>query len=227
MKISGEVLAGKAKFGHDEDAIKRFCQEIKSIHDDGVQICLVIGGGNVLRGRDNNDGAINRVTADYMGMLATVINGLAVKSVFESIGMSARVMSALDLTTIAEPFNRDKALRHMQKGRIVIFTAGIGCPYFSTDTASALRAIEMGCEVLLKATQVDGVYSSDPKKDATAKKYLTISYQEVLAKELQVMDISAISLAKDQNLPIVVFAMQKPGDLVAVLKGEGSFTIIK
>ncbi len=227
LKISGEALMGDYKFGHDANSISQICSEIKSIHDSGVQVFLVVGGGNICRGVQASVAGMERTTADYIGMLATVMNALALQAEFESMGLGARVLSALDISTICEPYNRQNALRHAEKGRIVIFAAGIGSPLFSTDTSAALRAIEMRCDVMLKATQVGGVYSADPKKDSSAKKYTSISYQEILTNELAVMDVSAVSLAKENALPVIVFSMSNQGDLGKVLKGQGEFTIIK
>ena len=199
----------------------------QEVLDAGVQVCLVVGGGNICRGIKASTLGMERVNADYIGMLATVMNALALQSAFESIGVEARVLSAINISTICEVYDRRNALEHMGNGKVVIFAAGIGNPLFSTDTAAVLRAVEMRCDALFKATQVDGVYSTDPKKDTKAKKYLSISYQDVIANELAVMDIPAISLAKENNLPIIVFSMHNKGELVNVLKGQGEFTTIK
>jgi uridylate kinase len=227
LKVSGEALMGNAKFGHDIDAINQICTEIKTIYDSGIQICLVVGGGNICRGSTASESGLERVTADYVGMLATVMNALILQSRFKDIGLDCRVLSAIDMPTICESYNHQKAIRHLKKGKIIIFAAGTGNPYFSTDTAAALRAVEMKCDVMLKATQVDGVYSADPKKDIDAKKFSSISYQDVLNNELAVMDISAVSLAKENKLPIIVFSIHNKGWLEKVLKGQGQFSIIK
>jgi uridylate kinase len=227
LKLSGEALMGNLGYGIDPEVVEEIAKEIGEVIATGVQIAIVVGGGNICRGVQASVDGMERTTADYIGMLATVMNALALQAEFESIGLGARVLSALDISTICEPYNRQNALRHAEKGRIVIFAAGIGSPLFSTDTSAALRAIEMRCDVMLKATQVGGVYSADPKKDSSAKKYTSISYQEILTNELAVMDVSAVSLAKENALPIIVFSMSNQGDLGKVLKGQGEFTIIK
>ena len=226
LKISGEALMGKEQSGLDLATVDRIAGEIKHASDIGVQVCLVIGGGNIFRGLQGAAQGMDRASADYMGMLATVMNALAMQSALEKIDVQTRVLSAIPMTTICEPYIRRRAIRHMEKGRIVIFAAGTGNPYFTTDTAAALRATEMGCDALLKGTQVDGVYSADPKKDPKATRYDRLTYLEVLARDLKVMDASAISLARDNHIPIIVFPLHKPGTFVHVLCGGGPCTII-
>lgn len=226
LKLSGEALVGKSNFGYDYDVIREICEDIKAAIALGVEICIVIGGGNLCRGAKLAEMGIERVSADYMGMLATVMNALAVQSILESMDIRTRVQSAIPMMTICEPYIRRKAIRHMEKGRVVIFAAGTGSPYVTTDTNSALRAVEMHCEAILKGTQVDGVYSSDPKKDPKAKKYEKIKYKDVLTKDLKVMDAAAISLASENSMPIVVFNINSKGELSRVLKGKGSCTLV-
>lgn len=227
LKLSGESLVGKSEFGFDYEAIKDICVDIKAALDLGVEICIVIGGGNLCRGARLASMGIERVSADYMGMLATVMNALAVQSILESMGILTRVQSAIPMMTICEPYIRRKAIRHMEKGRVVIFAAGTGSPYVTTDTNSALRAIEMRCDAIFKGTQVDGIYSSDPKKDPKAKKYKEIKYKDVLTKDLKVMDAAAISLARENMIPILVFNISSKGELSKVVQGKGSCTIVK
>jgi len=227
LKLSGEGLMGDKDFGLCTDTVDRIANEIKAVHDMGVELCLVIGGGNIFRGVSDAAENIERTSADYMGMLATVMNALAMQSALEAKGVDTRVQSAIPMDTVCEPFIRRRAERHLQKNRVVIFAAGTGNPYFTTDTAAALRANEMGCDALLKGTQVDGVYSADPKKDSKAVRYDTLKYQDVLAQNLQVMDTSAIALARDNTLPILVFALHTPGAFAQVVRGEGTFTIVQ
>lgn len=227
LKLSGEALMGNQSYGIDVDMTSRIAAEIKAAHANGLQIALVIGGGNIFRGLSAQAGGIERSTADYMGMLATVMNALAMQSALEQAGVDTRVMSAIPMTTVCEPYIRRRAVRHMEKGRVVIFAAGTGNPYFTTDTAAALRAAEMNCEALLKGTQVDGVYSADPKTDPNATRYDTLSYQTVLADDLRVMDASAVTLMRDNDIPIIVFSLSNPGGFDSVMRGKGVCTTIK
>ncbi len=226
LKLSGEALMGDKEYGLDPAVVERIASEIKSVHDMGIEICLVIGGGNIFRGMSAAASSIERTSADYMGMLATVMNALAVQSILESNGLHTRVQSAIPMATVSEPYIRRRAVRHMEKGRIVIFAAGTGNPFFTTDTAAALRAVEMGCAALLKGTQVDGVYSTDPKINPDAKRFERLSYQEVLSRDLKVMDTSAVALARDNKLPILVFSIHTPGAFSDVVSGRGRFTVI-
>ncbi|CAL7962191.1 Uridylate kinase [Alphaproteobacteria bacterium] len=217
---------GSQQFGLDTETISKICYDIKAVYGLGCQICIVIGGGNILRGATISSTGIERATADHMGMLATVINALALQSRLENIGLMTRVQSAIPMLTIAEQYIRRKAIRHMEKGRIVILSAGTGNPFFTTDTAAVLRAAETNCDVIFKGTQVDGVYSSDPKKNADAVKYQELSYKEVLTNDLNVMDAAAISLAKENNIPIVVFNISRASALMDVMQCKGEFSII-
>lgn len=219
-------MMGDRDFGHDLDTIARICNDIKVIHDMGVEVCLVVGGGNIYRGVSAAAIGMERASADYMGMLATVINALALQNALEKIDVDTRVLSAIPMTTICEPYVRRRAVRHMEKKRVVIFAAGTGNPFFTTDTASALRAVEMGCDALMKATQVDGVYSDDPKKNPDATRYDALSYKEVLSNDLAVMDASAVSLARENKIPILVFSIHQPEGLSEVVTGKGTYTII-
>jgi uridylate kinase len=227
LKVSGEALMGSGSFGVDIDVIDRIARDVKEAHGAGTQICMVVGGGNIFRGLAGSAKGIDRSTADYMGMLATVMNALALQAGLERVGLACRVQSAIAMNNVCEPYIRRRAARHMEKGRVVIFAAGTGNPFFTTDTAAALRAAEMSCDALLKATQVDGVYSADPKKVPDAKRYDSLSYHEVLAQNLQVMDAAAISLSRENRIPILVFSLAEPGGLAKVLKGEGRATIIE
>ncbi|MFT7570978.1 MAG: uridylate kinase [Paracoccaceae bacterium] len=226
LKVSGEALMGEGAYGIDPETANRIANEIKSVTDLGAEVCLVIGGGNIFRGISGAAAGLERGTADYMGMLATVMNALAMQGALEDIGVPTRVQSAIPMSTICEPFIRRRAIRHMEKGRVVIFAAGTGNPYFTTDTAAALRATEMNCDAIFKGTQVDGVYSADPHKVADAERYDTLTYLDVLARDLRVMDASAISLARENNIPILVFSIHNPNAFAAVVQGEGTFTII-
>ena len=217
LKISGEALMGEQTFGIDVDIAREVAAEIKQVHDLGIQVALVVGGGNIFRGLSKSAGNMDRSSADYIGMLATVMNAVVLQDALERIGIQTRVLSAIHIPQLAEPFIRRRAIRHLEKGRIVIFAAGTGNPFFSTDSAAALRALEIKAEVILKATKVDGVYSADPMKDATATRFDCITYQQVLEKQLKVMDASAISLCMDNNLPIVVFNMRTPGNIARVV----------
>lgn len=226
LKISGEALMGEGQFGIDTAVCERLAREVLDATNAGAEICLVIGGGNIFRGMAGAAKGMERASADYMGMLATVMNALAMQNAIEAAGGQARVLSAIPMATVCEPYIRRRAVRHMEKGRIVIFAAGTGNPYFTTDTAAALRAAEMGCNALLKGTQVDGVYTADPKKDPGATRYDTLTYHEVLARDLKVMDASAISLMRDNAIPIVVFSIHERGGLADVLAGRGVCTTI-
>ncbi len=226
LKVSGEALMGDLGYGIDVSVTSRIASEVKGVHDQGVEICLVVGGGNIFRGLSASKAGIERATADYMGMLATVMNALALQSALENQGVDTRVMSAITMANVCEPYIRRKADRHLEKGRVVIFAAGTGNPYFTTDTAAALRAAEMQADALLKGTQVDGVYDSDPKTNKNAKRYSQLSYQKVLADDLRVMDASAVTLMRDNSIPIIVFSIHEQGGFDAVLRGKGECTII-
>jgi len=226
LKLSGEGLMGDRDFGLDPDTVERICTEIKNVHLSGVQLSLVIGAGNIFRGVSSAAKGIERTSADYMGMLATVMNALAVQSVLEGMNVPTRVQSAIPMSTVCEPYIRRRAVRHMEKGRVVIFAGGTGNPFFTTDTAAALRAVEMNCDALLKGTQVDGVYDKDPAMDKSAKRYDNLSYQDVLSRDLRVMDTSAIALARENKVPILVFSIHNPGGFANVLAGEGVYTKI-
>ena len=227
LKLSGEALMGDREFGLETETVGRITGEVKSVLDLGCEVCLVIGGGNIFRGIDAASQGLERGTADYMGMLATVINALAMQGALERIGVHTRVQSAIPMSTVCEPYIRRKANRHMEKGRVVIFAAGTGSPYFTTDTAAALRAVEMGCDALFKGTQVDGVYSADPHKVADAVRYDSLSYHDVLTQDLKVMDASAISLSRENDIPILVFSLHNSGEFANVAKGQGRFTVIR
>ncbi len=227
LKISGEALMGDQGFGLHPPTVERIAREVKSVHDLGVEICMVIGGGNVFRGLQGSAQGMERTTADYMGMLATVMNALAMQSALEGLGVHTRVISAIRMDEVAEPYIRRRAVRHLEKKRVCIFAAGTGNPYFTTDTAATLRASEMSCQAIFKGTKVDGVYDKDPVQHADAKRYDKVSYDEVLAKHLGVMDASAIALARDNKLPIIVFSLDEPGGFRGILAGEGIYTIVK
>ncbi len=226
LKMSGEVLMGGKEFGLDPATVNRVAADVKQAIDLGVQVCVVVGAGNIFRGVKGASEGMDRTTADYMGMLGIVINALALQNALEAIGVPTRVQSAIRMDAIAEPYIRRKALRHMEKGRVVIFAAGTGNPYFTTDTAAALRASEMDCDALFKGTKVDGVYSADPVKDPTARHFDKISYMDVLTKDLKVMDATAISLARENDIPVVVFSIREPGNVARVVCGQGTFTIV-
>ena len=227
LKISGEVLQGKLEGGLDPATVRRIAGEIKSVVDLGIEVCMVIGGGNFYRGATGEALGMERVTGDYMGMLGTVINALALQATLEQIGVPTRVQSPIAMAQICEQYIRRKAVRHMEKGRVVIFAAGTGSPFFTTDTAAALRATEMACDLLVKATKVDGVYDSDPKKNPKAKRYSTLTFSEAIHKNLAVMDATAFTLARDNDLPIAVFSIDTHGGFVEVVQGKGHFTLIK
>jgi uridylate kinase len=226
LKISGEALAGEAGFGIDPTAIAAFAHEIQEVHALGCELALVVGGGNFLRGLTAGSFGVDRATGDYMGMLATVINSLALQSALEALAVSTRVLSAIEIREVAEPYIRRRATRHLEKGRIVIFAAGTGNPYFSTDTAASLRAMEIGAEIILKATKVDGVYSADPKTQPEAEQYTELTYIDVLNRGLKVMDSTAISLCMDNGLPIIVFNLLRPGNIQKAVCGETIGTIV-
>ncbi len=227
LKLSGESLAGDQGYGIDPETINTIAAEIKAVVESGVELALVIGGGNIFRGLAASSKGMDRASADYMGMLATVINSLAMQDALEKVGVSTRVQSAIAMQEVAEPYIRRRAMRHLEKGRVVIFGAGTGNPYFTTDTAASLRAMEIGAEAILKGTKVDGVYSADPKKDPTATRYDELSYIEVLHQGLQVMDATATSLCMDNNLPIIVFDLTRPGNITKVIAGEAIGTIVQ
>lgn len=227
LKLSGESLAGEQGYGIDPCTIKSIAAEIKEVVDNGVELALVIGGGNIFRGLAASSKGMDRASADYMGMLATVINSLAMQDALEKIGVTTRVQSAIAMQEVAEPYIRRRAVRHLEKGRVVIFGAGTGNPYFTTDTAASLRAMEINAEVILKGTKVDGVYSADPKKDPAATRYDELSYIEVLQQGLQVMDATATSLCMDNNLPIIIFDLTTPGNITKVISGESIGTIVQ
>ena len=226
LKVSGEVLMGDQKFGIDLNTLDLVAADISDVVSQGIQLCLVVGGGNIFRGLNLAGKGMERASADDMGMLATVMNALALQSALEKIGVHTRVQSAIPMDAVCEPYIRRRALRHLEKGRVVIFAAGLGAPFFTTDTPAALRAAEMGCDALFKGTSVDGVYTADPKKEPGAERYDRLSYLEVLAQDLRVMDASAIALMRDNAIPIVVFSIRGRGNLMRVLHGEGVFTTI-
>jgi len=226
LKLSGEALMGGRDYGLDPETVARVADEIKTVVEMGVEVCAVIGGGNIFRGVSGAASGMDRATADYMGMLATVINALAMQNALEKIDVQTRVLSAIPMSSICEPYIRRRAMRHMEKGRVVIFAAGTGNPFFTTDSAAALRASEMQCNALLKATKVDGVYSADPTKVPNATRFDKLTYLDVLSKDLQVMDTSAISLARQSKIPIVVFSIFTHGGFADVMQGKGKFTVI-
>lgn len=227
LKLSGEVLMGSGQFGIDPATCERVAGEVKAAKEAGLEICMVVGGGNIFRGLAGAAQGFDRASADYMGMLATVMNALAMQNALEKAGVETRVQSAIPMASVCEPYIRRKAERHMQKGRVVLFAAGTGLPFFTTDTTAALRAAEMNCDALFKGTSVDGVYDADPKKVPTATRYDELSFNRVLADDLKVMDASAVALCRDNDIPIVVFNIRDEGNLTAVLRGEGTSTIVK
>ena len=227
LKLSGEALMGDRQYGIDPETVARMAGEVKAARDAGFELCLVIGGGNIFRGMAGAAKGMDRTTADYMGMLATVMNALAMQGALEAIGLETRVQSAIPMATVCEPYIRRRASRHLEKGRVVIFAAGTGNPFFTTDTGAALRAAEMSCDALFKGTSVDGVYDADPKQVASAKRYETLGFQQVLADNLKVMDASAVALCRDNHIPIVVFSIREQGNLAKVLAGEGISTIVQ
>ena len=227
LKLSGEVLMGDQQYGIDSGFVAELAKEVKAARDTGLEVCLVIGGGNIFRGVAGAAKGMDRAQADYMGMLATVMNALAMQNALEQIGVETRVQSAIQMDEVCEPVIRRRAERHLAKGRVVIFAAGVGSPYFTTDSGAALRAAEMKCDALLKGTSVDGVYDADPKTSPSAKRYDTVSYDVVLAENLKVMDASAVALCRDNRIPIVVFSIREKGNLALVLAGSGTQTIVK
>ena len=227
LKLSGEVLMGEQQYGIDPAVVTALAQEVKAARDSGLEICLVIGGGNIFRGMAGAAQGMDRAQADYMGMLATVMNALAMQNALEQLGVHTRVQSAVEMDQVCEPVIRRRAERHLEKGRIVIFAAGVGSPYFTTDSGAALRAAEMKCDALLKGTSVDGIYDDDPKTNSEAKRFETVSYDRVLADNLKVMDASAVALCRDNGIPIVVFSIREEGNLARVLAGEGVQTIVQ
>ena len=226
LKLSGESLMGEKGFGIDHNVLNFFANEVKKVHDAGVQLGIVIGGGNIYRGLSASDQGINRVTGDHMGMLATVINSLALQNAIEHRGIQTRLLSALHMQEIAEPYIRRRALRHLEKGRVIILGAGTGHPYFSTDTAASLRAVEIAADAIVKGTRVDGIYDSDPEKNSSAFKFEKISYLDILKKNLRVMDLTAVSLCQENNLPLVVFNMNAPDNLLKLVLGESVGTVV-
>jgi len=226
LKLSGESLMGNKGFGIDQERLMEYAHEIKSVYDGGCEVAIVIGGGNIFRGIQAEKGGMDRVHGDYMGMLATVINSMAIQSALEGLKVSTRLQSAIKMEQIAEPYIRRRAMRHLEKGRVVIFGAGTGNPYFTTDTAGSLRAIEIKADVILKGTRVDGIYTADPEKDPTATKFDKITFAECISKNLKVMDMTAFTLCMENNLPIVVFDMNKPGNLLSVVTGEKVGTLV-
>ena len=227
LKLSGEVLMGGQAYGIDPEFVAELAREVQAARDTGLEICLVIGGGNIFRGMAGAAKGMERAQADYMGMLATVMNALAMQNALEQLGVPTRVQSAIEMDKVCEPVIRRRAERHLEKGRIVIFAAGVGAPYFTTDSGAALRAAEMRCDALLKGTSVDGVYDSDPKTNPSAKRYETVDYDTVLADNLKVMDAAAVALCRDNAIPIVVFSIREKGNLARVLAGEGTRTIVQ
>jgi uridylate kinase len=227
LKLSGEALMGPGQFGIDPETVATMAAEVKAAKDAGFQLCLVIGGGNIFRGMAGAAKGMDRAQADYMGMLATVMNALAVQNALEQMGVETRVQSAIKMDQVCEPVIRRRAERHLAKGRVVIFAAGVGSPYFTTDTGAALRAAEMKCNALFKGTSVDGVYSADPKKVKDARRFDTIGFDQVLAEDLKIMDAAAVALCRDNDIPIVVFNIRQPGNLAKVLAGEGTATIVR
>lgn len=227
LKLSGESLMGDRSFGLDPKMLTQYALDIKSIVELGIQVSVVIGGGNIYRGMNESETGIERAQGDYMGMLATVINGMALQSSLEKNGVKTRLMSAIKMEQIAEPYIRRRAIRHLEKDRVVIFAAGTGNPYFTTDTAGALRAVEIQADVILKGTRVDGIYTADPEKDPTATRFDSISFSEAISKELKVMDMTAFTLCQENNLPIIVFDMNKPGNLLDVVSGKAVGTTVK
>ncbi|MGB1076126.1 MAG: UMP kinase [Flavobacteriales bacterium] len=226
LKLSGEALMGQKQFGIDNDRLSQYAKEVKAIVDQGIQVAIVIGGGNIFRGVQAEEGGMERTQGDYMGMLATVINAMALQSAMEAEGMDTRLQSAIELKQIAEPFIRRRAVRHLEKGRVVIFGGGTGNPFFTTDSAASLRAIEIDADVILKGTRVDGIYTADPEKDPTAVRFERISFEEVFDRGLQVMDMTAFTLCNENKLPIIVFDMNTPGNLLRLVQGEEVGTLV-
>lgn len=226
LKISGEVLMGKKEFGLDPETVSRVARDVKDVVDMGMEVCVVVGAGNIFRGVSGAASGMDRTTADHMGMLAIVINALSLQNALENIGVKTRVQSAISMDQVCEPYIRRKAMRHMEKGRVVIFAAGTGNPYFTSDTGAALRASEMNCDLIAKGTKVNGIYTADPMKDPSATKFDRVSYMDILTKDLKVMDATAVSLARENKIPVMVFNIREEGNFARVMKGEGEFTII-
>lgn len=226
LKLSGESLMGDKQFGIDNSRIIQYAAEIKELTEHNIQVAIVIGGGNIFRGVQAEEGGMERTQGDYMGMLATMINSMALQSALESMGIHTRLQSAIDMKTIAEPYIKRRAVRHLEKGRVVIFGAGTGNPFFTTDTAASLRAIEIEADVILKGTRVDGIYTADPEKDSSAERYDQVTFSEVYSKGLNVMDLTAFTLCRENNMPIIVFDMNKPGNLLKVVQGENIGTLV-
>jgi uridylate kinase len=227
LKLSGEALMGSKSFGIDHQRLQEYSRDVQTIVDMGVEVAIVIGGGNIFRGVQEDNSAIDRVQGDYMGMLATMINSMALQSALEGVGLKTRLLSAIKMEQIAEPFIRRRAVRHLEKGRVVIFGAGTGNPYFTTDTAASLRAIEIDANVILKGTRVDGIYTADPEKDASAERFSNITFKEVIDRGLSVMDMTAFTLCHENKLPIIVFDMNKPGNLKSVVEGQEIGTLVE
>jgi uridylate kinase len=226
LKMSGEALMGGKEFGLDPETVARIARDVKDVVDMGVEVCIVVGAGNIFRGVSGASAGMDRTTADHMGMLGIVINALCMQNALENIGVKTRVQSAIQMDQVCEPYIRRKAMRHMEKGRVVIFAAGTGNPYFTSDTGASLRASEMNCDLIAKGTKVNGIYTADPHKDPTAKKYDHVTYMDILTKDLKVMDATAVSLARENKIPVMVFSIREPGNFARVLKGEGEFTIV-
>lgn len=228
LKLSGESLLGEQNYGIDPKMLKQYAEEVKAAMDLGLEIAVVIGGGNIFRGiQGASGGVVDRATGDYMGMLATMMNAMALQAAFESVGLKSRLLSAIKMEEVAEPFIRRRAIRHLEKGRVIIFGAGTGSPYFTTDSAAALRAVEIGADAVLKGTRVDGIYNADPEKDANAVKYTEISFEEVLLKKLNVMDTTAFTLCQENNVPIIVFDMNSAGNLLRLVNGQAVGTLVR
>ena len=227
LKLSGESLMGSQQYGIDPVRLNQYAHEIKAVVEEGIEVAIVIGGGNIYRGVQAEESGIERVQGDYMGMLATVINGMALQSALERVGLFTRLMSGINMEQVCEPFIRRRAIRHLEKGRIVIFGAGIGNPYFTTDSTASLRAIEIQADVVLKGPRVDGVYTADPEKDPSAQRYSTLTFREAYEKNLNIMDMTAFTLCQENGLPVIVFDMNKPGNLLKILRGEKSGTLIQ
>lgn len=226
LKMSGEVLMGPREFGLDPETVARLAKDVKDVIDMGIQVCIVVGAGNIFRGVAGANAGMDRTTADHMGMLGIVINALSLQNALENVGVKTRVQSAINMDQICEPYIRRRAMRHMEKGRVVIFAAGTGNPYFTSDTGASLRASEMNCDLIAKGTKVNGIYTADPFKDPNAKKYDRVSYMDILTKDLKVMDATAVSLARENKIPVMVFSIREPGNFAKVMSGDGEFTII-
>jgi uridylate kinase len=226
LKMSGEALMGKKEFGLDPETVARIAGDVKDVVEMGVQVCIVVGAGNIFRGVSGASSGMDRTTADHMGMLGIVINALCLQNALEKIGLKTRVQSAISMDQVCEPYIRRKAMRHMEKGRVVIFAAGTGNPYFTSDTGAALRASEMNCDLIAKGTKVNGIYTADPMKNPDATKYERLTYMDILTKDLKVMDATAVSLARENKIPVMVFSIREPGNFAKVMGGEGEFTIV-